>query len=112
MRRILMLLGLFIIGMSTTIWAADEKDTHAFSVQDMLAMDRLSEPQVSPDGKWVVFTLRKTDLAANRGRTDLFLVGTDGTGLRQLTTHPSGDSSPQWSSDGKSIYFLSTRSGS
>jgi dipeptidyl aminopeptidase/acylaminoacyl peptidase len=107
-----MLLCLFIIGISTNIWAADEKDTHPFSVHDMLAMDRISEPQVSPDGKWVVFTLRKTDLAANRGRTDLWLVGTDGAGLRQLTTHPSGDSSPQWSPDGKSIYFLSTRSGS
>lgn len=112
MRRILMLLGLVIIGMSTNIWAADAKDTHAFSIHDMLAMDRISEPQVSPDGKWVVFTLRKTDLAANRGRTDLWLVGTDGTGLRQLTSHPSGDSSPQWAPDDKSIYFLSTRSGS
>lgn len=112
MRRILMLLGLVIIGMSTNIWAADAKDTHAFSIHDMLAMDRISEPQVSPDGKWVVFTLRKTDLATNRGRTDLWLVGTAGAGLRQLTSHPSGDNSPQWAPDGKSIYFLSTRSGS
>ncbi len=112
MRRMMMLLCLFIIGISSNTLAADEKDTHAFSVHDMLAMDRISEPQVSPDGKWVVFTLRKTDLAANRGRTDLWLAGTDGAGLRQLTSHPSGDNSPQWSPDGKSIYFLSTRSGS
>ncbi|MDZ7292579.1 MAG: S9 family peptidase [candidate division KSB1 bacterium] len=112
MRRKLMLLCLFIFGISTPLWAALPQDTHPFSVHDMLAMDRLSEPQVSPDGKWVVFTLRKTDLEANRGRTDLWLVGTDGAGLRQLTTHPASDYSPQWAPDGKSIYFLSTRSGS
>jgi dipeptidyl aminopeptidase/acylaminoacyl peptidase len=91
---------------------AQPKDTHPFSVHDMLAMDRIAEPQVSPDGKWIVFTLRKTDLAANRGRTDLWLVGIDGTNLRQLTVNPAGDFSPQWSADGKSIWFLSTRSGS
>lgn len=86
--------------------------THPFSIHDMLAMDRISEPQVSPDGKWVAFTLRKTDLDANRGRTDLWLVGVDGNNLRQLTTHPSGDYSPLWSKEGRSIWFLSTRSGS
>jgi len=86
--------------------------THPFSIHDMLAMDRISEPQVSPDGTWVAFTLRKTDLAANRGRTDLWLVGVDGNNLRQLTTHPSSDFSPVWAKDGKSIWFISTRSGS
>src|SRR5690606_38052521 len=81
-------------------------------VHDLLAMDRISETQVSPEGKWAVFTLRKTDLEANRGRTDLWLVGVDGAGLRQLTSHPGSDFSPAWSRDGKSIWFLSTRSGS
>ncbi|MDZ7343637.1 MAG: S9 family peptidase [candidate division KSB1 bacterium] len=98
--------------MAAISWATVSPDTHPFSIHDMLAMDRISEPKVSPDGKWVVFTLSKTDLEANRRRTDLWLVGTDGTGLRQLTTHPSSDFSPQWTPDGKSIYFLSTRSGS
>jgi len=86
--------------------------THPFSVHDMLAMNRLSDPQVSPDGKWIVFVLRKTDLEANRGRTDLWLVRTDGTNLQQLTTHPENDSNPRWAPDSKSIWFLSTRSGS
>jgi dipeptidyl aminopeptidase/acylaminoacyl peptidase len=78
----------------------------------MLAMDRLSDPQVSPDGKWIVFTRRETDLEANKGRTDLWLVGADGTGLRRLTSHPAGDFNPRWAPDGKSIWFISTRSDS
>src|SRR5215203_1497830 len=86
--------------------------THPFSVQDMLAMDRISDPQVSPDGRSVVFAVRATDLAANRGLTELWLVGTDGTGLGRLTSHAASDVNPRWAPDGKTIYFLSTRSGS
>jgi dipeptidyl aminopeptidase/acylaminoacyl peptidase len=78
----------------------------------MLAMDRISDPQVSPDGQYIAFVLRKTDLEANKGRTDLWLIGADGAGLRRLTTHPENDSNPRWAPDGKSIYFLSSRSDS
>jgi dipeptidyl aminopeptidase/acylaminoacyl peptidase len=87
-------------------------ETHPFSIDDMLAMDRISDPQVSPDGQYIAFVLRKTDLEANKGRTDLWLVGADGAGLRRLTTHPENDSNPRWAPDGKSIYFLSSRSDS
>ena len=87
-------------------------DTHPFSVHDMVAMDRILEMQVSPDGTRVVFVLRVTDLEANKGRTDLWLVNTDASGLRRLTSHPDADTNPRWSPDGKTIWFLSTRSGS
>jgi len=86
--------------------------THPFTVHDMLAMDRISDPQVSPSGDRIVFVVRTTDLAENRGRTDLWLVGGDGRGLRRLTSHPSAESNPRWSADGQSVWFLSTRSGS
>ncbi len=86
--------------------------THPFSVHDMLAMDRISDPQVSPDGRWIVFVLRKTDLEANVGRTDLWLVRVDGTGLRRLTSHQEKDFNPRWTPDSSSVLFISTRSGS
>ncbi|MBN1805273.1 MAG: S9 family peptidase [Sedimentisphaerales bacterium] len=85
---------------------------HPFSVHDMLAMERLSDPQVSPDGKLIVFTLRKTDLEADKGCTDIWLVAADGTGLRRLTSHPEADHNPRFSPDGKSVWFISARSGS
>jgi dipeptidyl aminopeptidase/acylaminoacyl peptidase len=85
---------------------------HGLTVDDMLAMQRISEPDVSPDGRMVAFSVRDTDLEANRGRTDVWLASTDGAWTRRLTTHPDNDNSPLWSPDGKSIYFLSTRSGS
>jgi len=88
------------------------ESTHPFSVQDMLAARRISDPQVSPNGGHVVFVLRETDLEANTGRTDLWLVNTNGNGLRRLTSHPEADSNPRWTPDSNSIYFLSGRSGS
>jgi len=93
----------------TTVTAQSEP-RHPFSVHDMLAMDRISDPQVSPDGQRIVFVSRVTDLEANKGRTDLWVVNTDASGLRRLTSNPAGDFNPRWSTDGRSVYFLSSRS--
>ncbi len=83
-----------------------------FGAEDLVTMQRLSDPRVSPDGSRVVYVLRSTDLEANRGRTDLWMVSRDGGEPVRLTTHPAGDGSPRWAPDGQSIYFLSSRSGS
>ncbi len=105
---LLSLVALPAVGIAATRAA----DSHPFTVHDMLAMDRVSDPKASPDGKRVVFVVSRTDLEANKRRTDLWLVGTDGTGLRRLTSHEAGDSSPVFTPDGGSVLFLSTRSGS
>ncbi len=86
--------------------------THAFSVEDMLAMQRVSGPAVSPDGTQVAFTLRTTDVAANRGRTDVWVAPTAGGTPRRVTAHEASDSSPVWAADGAALFFLSTRGGS
>jgi dipeptidyl aminopeptidase/acylaminoacyl peptidase len=85
-----------------------------FTVEDLVRLKRVSDPAISPDGRSVVFSVRETDMEANRGRVDLWSLdlATKGAQPRRLTTHPENDSSPQWSSDGRDIYFLSTRSGS
>lgn len=83
-----------------------------FNVDDMLAMQRVSQSVVSPDGKWVVFTVSDTDVEANRRRSDVWLSAVDGSSLRRLTAHEENDGTPEWSSDGQAVYFLSTRTGS
>ena len=105
--RLVVLLAVASVGS-----AVPAAETHPFSVHDMLAMERISDPRLSPDGKSIVFVRRTTDLEENRSRTDLWLVGTDGEGLRQLTSHPAGEGNPRWSADGGSVLFLSTRSES
>jgi dipeptidyl aminopeptidase/acylaminoacyl peptidase len=89
-----------------------ESTPHAFSIRDMLAMDRLSGAVLSPDGSRIVYELRQTDLRANRSRMDLWMVALADGVPQQITTHPESDSSPAWAPDGSAIYFLSTRSGS
>jgi dipeptidyl aminopeptidase/acylaminoacyl peptidase len=91
--------------------AAAQDAPHPFSIHDMLAMERLSDPQVSPDGRWVAFVVRSTDLEANRGRTDIWLASIDGKTTKRLTSHEAGDWNPRWCRDG-GLFFLSTRSGS
>jgi len=85
---------------------------HPLTVEDMLAMERVSDPVRSPDGKLIAYTLRSTDYDANTGRTDVWVVPTDGEAARRLTSHPDKDGSPLFSPDGKWVYFVSTRSGS
>jgi len=82
------------------------------TIDDMLAMRRVGDPAVSPDGKQIAFTVRDTDFDGNRGRTDIWLAATDGSSVKQLTTHLENDQEPQWSADGTWLYFTSSRSGS
>jgi dipeptidyl aminopeptidase/acylaminoacyl peptidase len=90
---------------------AAEAETHPFNVHDMVAMQRIGDPQPSPDGSQVAFVVTTMDLEANKGRRDIWLAATDGSGVRRLTTDPANDSSPRW--DGNdSLYFLSSRSES
>ena len=97
--------------LATILTAIPAQGTHPFSVHDMLAMQRVSDPQVSPDGTRVLFTLRTTDLEANKGRTDIWMAKTDGSGVQQLTAHEANDTSARWAPDGKSFFFQSTRGG-
>jgi dipeptidyl aminopeptidase/acylaminoacyl peptidase len=82
------------------------------TIEDMLAMQRVSDPQVSPDGKWVAFSVRDTDYDANKGRYDVYVAAADGSSVTRLTTDEANDQDAKWSPDGKWVYFMSTRSGS
>jgi dipeptidyl aminopeptidase/acylaminoacyl peptidase len=107
MRKLLILLAFIVFAAD-----ASAAEPHRFTVHDLLAMERITDPQPSPRGDRVAFVVRTTDLSANRGRTDLWVVGVDGSGLTRLTSDPAADSDPRWTPDGRSLYFLSTRSGS
>ena len=104
------LLGLALLTNS----AVAANSNKPFSPDDLVRLARVSDPQVSPDGKHVVFALRETDIEANRGKVDLWLLNLNDERpvSRRLTQHPASDSSGRWAPDGRGIYFLSSRSGS
>jgi dipeptidyl aminopeptidase/acylaminoacyl peptidase len=89
---------------------AQEAGKHAITFGDMIQMHRVGEAQVSPDGKWVAYTVSTPDLDANRGVSNIWIVPTTGGASLQLT-QSGHDSSPVWSPDAKTIAFLSSRSG-
>jgi dipeptidyl aminopeptidase/acylaminoacyl peptidase len=84
---------------------------HPFGIRDLQGFDRISDPQPSPRGDRIAFVVRTTDFAANRGRNDLWWMRADGTGLTRLTTSEAADTEPRWAPDGRTLFFLSTRSG-
>lgn len=91
---------------------ASSQTPRPFTPRDLWEMDRISDAQVSPDGKWIVFGVSSMDWTAYRRRSDLWIVGSDGKDPRPLTSHPAADYNPRWAPDGTSVFFLSTRSGS
>jgi dipeptidyl aminopeptidase/acylaminoacyl peptidase len=78
----------------------------------MIQLLRVSAPAVSPDGGTLVFGVRTTDIAANRGNTDLFRLPTAGGEPTRITNWDGSEVGQQWRPDGRKIGFLSAKSGS
>ncbi|HLT29053.1 MAG TPA: S9 family peptidase [Myxococcaceae bacterium] len=85
---------------------------HPYNAHDQVTLARIGAPTVSPDGKQVVYTLRTTDLEADRGRFHLWSVPVAGGTPKQLTRGKESTHQPVWAPDGSAIYFLTNRSGS
>lgn len=83
---------------------------HPITFEDLMKIQRVSDPQISPDGRWVVYAQKSVNLADNSSAGHLWLIPASGGEARQLTFEGS-DSRPRWSPDGKSLAFISTRSG-
>ncbi len=81
-------------------------------VEDLFRFKRVADPQISPDGKFVVYTVGDVSLTDNKVISHLWLVGTDKKSTpKQLTSADKSDRHPRWSPDSQSILFESSRSG-
>ena len=69
----------------------------------------LADPQRSPDGTWVAYTLTTIDAEKDTRNTDLWMARWDGSEQLQLTSSPDNETSPRWSPDGKYLAFLASR---
>lgn len=82
----------------------------SLDIETMMRVKRVSDPQLSPDGRTLAFAAQSVDLAANKKITQIYTVSIDGGVPRALTTEGSNDR-PRWSPDSKKIAFVSTRGG-
>lgn len=77
-----------------------------FSPEAMLSLGRLSDPQVSPDGKWIMYGVSYTDIAANKSNRNIYVCKIDGTDNHLITKSGKSISNARWSADGSKILFL------
>jgi dipeptidyl aminopeptidase/acylaminoacyl peptidase len=82
---------------------------HPFNVRDLVMMDRVSDPQLSPDGRYAAFGVRSTDYAANKGVNAVYVQDL-AKGGQPVKVVDKG-SSARWSHDGRSLYFLAPAKG-
>jgi len=78
---------------------------------DLMAIKRIGDAQISPDGARVAYVVAEVDKNLNRSKRSVWTVPTSGGSAQQLITSDKNDFSPRWSADGKWIAFLSTREG-
>jgi dipeptidyl aminopeptidase/acylaminoacyl peptidase len=81
------------------------------TVDDYFAIRGVDAPEVSPDGKWVAFTVETTDLAQDDSETRVWMVPLAGGEPIPMTAEGSSASDPRWSPDGRYLSFLSGREG-
>jgi Tol biopolymer transport system component len=79
----------------------------AFTIADLYKIHNVGAPVISPDGKYIAFTLTGYNLPKGKSMIDIYVMDTDGGNLKQITKNGKGNENPLWTSDSKGLYYVS-----
>jgi dipeptidyl aminopeptidase/acylaminoacyl peptidase len=91
--------------------ARADASVKSLTVQDVFNLQLAADPQISPDGKRIVYVRQFSDIMTDQRHSNLWIISTDGNDHRPLTTGNFNDASPRWSHDGSQIIYISNRDG-
>ncbi len=110
MRRLVLsvLCGAVILsfGAGSRLLSAEKR---LLKVDDLFEIKDVNDPQISPEGDWVAYTVRKPDLKADKSDTDIYMTRWDGQETVRVTTSKGAETTPRFSPDGRWLAFLSSR---
>src|SRR6266850_1643647 len=107
-RRIAALLSLLALG-TMVMGFASEANPHVPTVDDLLTIKSVGGTQISPDGKWIAYTVSYGDFKQDAFINQIWLVASDAGKSFQLTRGEKSSTTPRWSPDGQWLAFLSNR---
>jgi dipeptidyl aminopeptidase/acylaminoacyl peptidase len=109
-----MISRLFLLGAASLAAGGALAAPRGFTVEDLVRLERVGSPALSPDASRVIYTVRTTNLEKNKGNTQLWMLDLRNAAAApvRLTEGEASNTDPEWSAGGDAVYFLSSRSGS
>lgn len=104
----MMFLSLLLLVLTQPNYGAQKRP---LTFEDLRALRRIESMRVSPDGRYIAYTVTAKKESSGPVNTDIYLISSRGGYARQMTTHPAYDGNPCWSPDGRMLAFISDRNG-